>query len=212
MITFRGDHYRCNRSSKFPRAPAENRLATHHVGCRQILARQSIEQHAHIPYTHGWPNRDRLATRRIVPLRMPSKLSSDNVFLISAIANVPLPPRFAIPAFSPRPCIRTVNIPMASSIIAQYAAGVAAGKVERDPAQLAVVDRLAHLESEIIEHRLARKSSSLGWLFARDKKPAAAEGPVHLRRRRPRQDHADGFVLSRQARCSAGAARIFMNS
>jgi hypothetical protein len=27
--------------------------ATHHVGCRQILARRSIEQHAHIPYTHG---------------------------------------------------------------------------------------------------------------------------------------------------------------
>jgi hypothetical protein len=27
--------------------------AIHHVGCRQILARRSIEQHAHIPYTHG---------------------------------------------------------------------------------------------------------------------------------------------------------------
>ena len=65
---------------------------------------------------------------------------------------------------------------MASSITAQYAAGVAAGKVERDPAQLAVVDRLARLEGDIIEHRLARKSSSLGWLFARDKKQASLKG------------------------------------
>jgi cell division protein ZapE len=65
---------------------------------------------------------------------------------------------------------------MPSSIIAQYAAGVAAGRVERDPAQLAVVDRLARLEGEIIEHRLARKSSSLGWLFARDKKQMQLKG------------------------------------
>jgi cell division protein ZapE len=65
---------------------------------------------------------------------------------------------------------------MPSSIIGQYATGVATGKVERDPAQLAVVDRLARLEGEIIEHRLARKSSSLGWLFARDKKQALLKG------------------------------------
>ena len=55
---------------------------------------------------------------------------------------------------------------MASSITARYAAGVTAGKVERDAAQVAVVDQLARLEERIIEHRLARKSSSLGWLFA----------------------------------------------
>jgi cell division protein ZapE len=54
---------------------------------------------------------------------------------------------------------------MASSVTAQYAAGVAAGRVERDPAQLAVVDMLARLEARIMEYRLARKSSSLGWLF-----------------------------------------------
>jgi cell division protein ZapE len=65
---------------------------------------------------------------------------------------------------------------MPSSIIGQYATGVATGKVERDPAQLAVVDRLARLEGEIIEHRLARKSSSLGWLFARDKKQTLLKG------------------------------------
>ena len=55
---------------------------------------------------------------------------------------------------------------MASSITAQYAAGVAAQLVERDAAQLDVVERLARLEARILEHRLARKSSSLGWLFA----------------------------------------------
>ncbi len=56
---------------------------------------------------------------------------------------------------------------MASSITAQYEAGVAAQLVERDAAQLDVVERLARLEARILEHRLARKSSSLGWLFAK---------------------------------------------
>ena len=65
---------------------------------------------------------------------------------------------------------------MPRSIIAQYTAGVAAGRVERDPAQLVIVDRLARLEGEIVEHRLARKSSSLGWLFARDKKQTQLKG------------------------------------
>ncbi len=54
---------------------------------------------------------------------------------------------------------------MASSIKARYATGVAAGRIDRDVAQLAVVDRLARLEDRLVEYRLARKSSSLGWLF-----------------------------------------------
>jgi cell division protein ZapE len=54
---------------------------------------------------------------------------------------------------------------MHGSVTAQYAARVAAGEIERDPAQEAVVYKLARLESRIAEHRLARKSSSLGWLF-----------------------------------------------
>jgi cell division protein ZapE len=54
---------------------------------------------------------------------------------------------------------------MPSSITARYAAGVADGRFERDPAQFAVVDMLARLETRIVEYRLARKSSSLGWLF-----------------------------------------------
>ncbi len=54
---------------------------------------------------------------------------------------------------------------MSASISVQYAARVAAGKIERDSAQEAVVADLARLEQRIAQHRLARKSSSLGWLF-----------------------------------------------
>ncbi|HXX50972.1 MAG TPA: cell division protein ZapE [Xanthobacteraceae bacterium] len=55
---------------------------------------------------------------------------------------------------------------MASSVAAFYAANAAAGRLERDNEQLAVVGRLTRLEARIAEHRLARKSSALGWLFA----------------------------------------------
>jgi cell division protein ZapE len=54
---------------------------------------------------------------------------------------------------------------MSASVSVQYAARVAAGKIERDAGQQAVVDRLAQLETRLAERRLARKSSSLGWLF-----------------------------------------------
>ena len=59
---------------------------------------------------------------------------------------------------------------MPASISTQYAALVAAGKIERDAAQQAIVDKLAQLERRIVEHRLARKSSSLGWLFGARKR------------------------------------------
>src|ERR1700676_3512155 len=55
---------------------------------------------------------------------------------------------------------------MASSVSAQYAAGVTAGRIESDDAQLAVIAMMARLEARIVEYRLARKSSPLGWLFA----------------------------------------------
>ncbi len=55
---------------------------------------------------------------------------------------------------------------MTNSVTAHYAAGVAAGHVESDDAQLAVLGLMARLEARIAGHRLARKSSSLGWLFA----------------------------------------------
>jgi len=54
---------------------------------------------------------------------------------------------------------------MSASVSVQYAARVAAGKIERDSAQQRIADRLAEVENELAEQRLARKSSSLGWLF-----------------------------------------------
>jgi cell division protein ZapE len=66
---------------------------------------------------------------------------------------------------------------MASSIKARYAAGVASGLIEPDSAQLAVVDKLVQLEGQIAEHRLARKSSSLGWMFGgREKRQSRIKG------------------------------------
>ena len=66
---------------------------------------------------------------------------------------------------------------MASSITARYAAGVAAGRIEQAIAQLAVVDMLALLEARIVEYRLARKSSSLGWMFgSREKRQSRIKG------------------------------------
>jgi cell division protein ZapE len=65
---------------------------------------------------------------------------------------------------------------MPASVSVQYAARVAAGKIERDAAQLAIVDQLAQLEKRLAEHRLARKSSSLGWLFARARAPEVVTG------------------------------------
>jgi len=55
---------------------------------------------------------------------------------------------------------------MAISVTVQYAAGVAAGRVEPDDAQLAVIAMMTRLEQRIVQFRLARKSSALGWLFA----------------------------------------------
>jgi cell division protein ZapE len=55
---------------------------------------------------------------------------------------------------------------MANSVAAFYAASVAAGRLEYDAGQRAVVEKLAQLEARIAERRLAHKSSALGWLFA----------------------------------------------
>jgi cell division protein ZapE len=66
---------------------------------------------------------------------------------------------------------------MASSIKARYAAAVAAARIEHDDAQRDVVDMLARLEARIVEYRLARKSSSLGWLFGgREKRESQIKG------------------------------------
>jgi cell division protein ZapE len=66
---------------------------------------------------------------------------------------------------------------MTSSITARYAAGIAAGSVGHDAAQLAVVEMLAQLEARIVEHRLARKSSALGWMFGtRERRQSPIKG------------------------------------
>ncbi len=65
---------------------------------------------------------------------------------------------------------------MINSIAAQYAARVAAGELERDPAQEALLPKFARLESRIAMHRLARKSSSLGWLFGARETTEAIKG------------------------------------
>jgi cell division protein ZapE len=54
---------------------------------------------------------------------------------------------------------------MPGTISERYAALVAAGEVEDDSAQAAVVAMLSRLEARLAHHRLARKSSSLGWMF-----------------------------------------------
>lgn len=54
---------------------------------------------------------------------------------------------------------------MAVSITEHYAALVASGAIERDPAQVAVVRKLQALAEALAARRLARKSSALGWLF-----------------------------------------------
>ncbi|PZN97844.1 MAG: cell division protein ZapE [Hyphomicrobiales bacterium] len=56
---------------------------------------------------------------------------------------------------------------MTASITDRYAALIASGDIERDPAQIAVVKRLAALAETLEARRLARKSSALGWLFSK---------------------------------------------
>ena len=51
-----------------------------------------------------------------------------------------------------------------------YETLVTTGKIERDRAQEALLEKLARLEVRLAEHRLARKSSSLGWLFGNREK------------------------------------------
>jgi len=63
---------------------------------------------------------------------------------------------------------------MPSTVNECYAALVAQGEIERDAAQESVAARLTRLEARLAHHRLSRKSSHLGWLFAKSK----PEGPI----------------------------------
>jgi cell division protein ZapE len=63
---------------------------------------------------------------------------------------------------------------MPSTVTERYADLVSEGEVERDPAQVAIAARLTRLEERLAQHRLSRKSSQLGWLFAKNQ----PEGPI----------------------------------
>jgi cell division protein ZapE len=65
---------------------------------------------------------------------------------------------------------------MPISVRERYAALVAAGEIERDPAQEATLVQLSRLETRLATHRLARKSSSLGWLFGRQEPKEPIKG------------------------------------
>ncbi len=67
---------------------------------------------------------------------------------------------------------------MAASISNRYSALVEAGAIERDPAQVAVVRRLAALAVALGARRLGKKSSALGWLLGG--KQASSEAPKGL--------------------------------
>jgi cell division protein ZapE len=59
---------------------------------------------------------------------------------------------------------------MSDNFSSRYAALVAAGKIEADAGQAALARHFGALELRLEEHRLARKSSSLGWLFGKREK------------------------------------------
>jgi len=66
---------------------------------------------------------------------------------------------------------------MPADLTAQYAALAATGEIELDRAQETLLERLAVLDRRLAQHRLARKSSSLGWLFgARERREEPIRG------------------------------------
>ena len=65
---------------------------------------------------------------------------------------------------------------MPASLRGRYAALIQSGDIDADPAQQLAVARFEALEARLAEHRLARKSSSLGWLFGRREQDAPVKG------------------------------------
>ena len=62
---------------------------------------------------------------------------------------------------------------MPETFTTRYAALLAAGKIEADSGQATLARHLAALERQLDQHRLARKSSSLGWLFGQREQAGA---------------------------------------
>ncbi|MGE3246016.1 MAG: cell division protein ZapE [Beijerinckiaceae bacterium] len=61
-------------------------------------------------------------------------------------------------------------------VSAAYGKLASEGAIERDPAQIEVAQRLDRLVAELAEASLARKSSTLGWLFARRAQNSSVTG------------------------------------
>jgi cell division protein ZapE len=59
---------------------------------------------------------------------------------------------------------------MSETFSTRYAALIAAGKIEADPGQAMLAEQLTALAHRLDQHRLSRKSSSLGWLFGQREK------------------------------------------
>ena len=98
------------------------------------------------------------------------------------------------------------------NVTSQYEALVAAGEIERDPAQERVLRMLSELEARLGERELARKSSSLGWLFgARESRAEPVRGLyLHGDVGRGKTMLMDLFL--RRRRCGDAGARTTMNS
>jgi cell division protein ZapE len=84
--------------------------------------------------------------------------------------------RIALPLGSARSrppplCLRL----MSETFNTRYAALIDAGKIEADPGQAVLAKHLVDLDHRLDQHRLAAKSSSLGWLFGNR---AKASGPL----------------------------------
>jgi cell division protein ZapE len=62
---------------------------------------------------------------------------------------------------------------MSETFSTRYAALVTARKIEADPGQAILARQLSALERRLDQHRLARKSSSLGWLFGQREQAGA---------------------------------------
>src|SRR5262249_16978235 len=69
---------------------------------------------------------------------------------------------------------------VSGSITDRYAALVAAGDITRDAAQEQAAARLSDLQQRLSTYRLARKSSSLGWLFGNREKDEAPIKGVYI--------------------------------
>lgn len=65
---------------------------------------------------------------------------------------------------------------MLNPVSTAYEALVQKGVIERDPAQIDLVRRLDKLAVDLTEHQLARKSNTLGWLFAARRKTPYQKG------------------------------------